>query len=137
MSDYTNSVATILPGMGSPSQRQVSFDNNQAAGSATYTLTFAAPGIRKGYARLRTKGSTASPPAAPSTGVTTTSMVVTATGGSTTYVLEAMMGGIGTANQMLDTLIPFNLDINATTIAVTIVTAVGQVYVDFEAAGGA
>ena len=135
MSDYTNSVSSILPGMGSPAQRLSSVDNNQAAGTSTYTLTFA-PGVRRGWARVRTKGSVAVPPTQPATGVTTTSLSLTASDGTRTYVLEFMGGGIGTANQALDTLIPFNLDITATTFVLSLTTAVGAVFVDYEISGG-
>lgn len=135
MADFTNTVSTAVPGLGTPSQRKSSIDNSQAAGTGTYTLTFS-PGIRKGMARVRTKGSVASPPVAPTTGVTTTSLVITASDGFNTNVVTAMMGGIGTANQTLDVLAPFNLDLAATTLTATLITAGGQVYVDVEASGG-
>lgn len=135
MSDFTNTVATIAPGMGSPSQRLTSLDNNFAAGTNTMTLT-PSPGMRKGWIRIRTKGSAAVPPTQSATGVTTTSLVVTASDGTRTYVLEALLGGIGTANQNFDKLIPFNLDIVATTFVATLVTAVGAVFADMELVGG-
>ena len=136
MADFANTVSTAVPGLGTPSQRQVSFDNSLASGAGTYTVTFT-PGIRKGMARVRTKGSITSPPAAPTTGVTTTSVVVSAVTAAGTYVLEAAMGGIGTANQMIDMIAPFNLDVPATTFTAAVTTAAGQVYVDFEVSGGA
>lgn len=135
MSDFTNTVSTVVPGFGTPSQRQASIDNNQAAGSSNYTLTFS-PGIRKGMARLRTKGSITVPPTAPTTGVTTTSLVVTASNGLVTYIINTDLGGIGTANQTLDRLMPFNLDISATSFVATLVTTAGAVFVDFEVSGG-
>lgn len=135
MADFSNSITTALPGFGTPSQRRTSIDNNLAAGTGTYTLNFS-PGIRKGMIRVRTKGTVADPPTAPTTGVTTTSLVITASDGFSTFVILADMGGIAAANQMLDRVAPFNLDIAATIVTATIITAGGQVYVDVEGSGG-
>ena len=135
MSDFSNTVSTILPGFGSPAQRQSSVDNNQAAGTSTYTLTFS-PGVRRGYTRWRTKGSTANPPTQSATGVTTTSYLITASDGTRTYNVAGRVGTIGAANANFDVIEPFNLDIVATTFVLTLITAVGAVYVDFEVSGG-
>jgi hypothetical protein len=135
MSDFTDTVSCILPGFGSPAQRLSTFDNVQTAGTSTYTLTFA-PGLRRGYMRFRTKGSTATPPAQPTTGVTTTSFKVTASDGTRTYIISGAVGGVGAANETFDYIKSFNLDIVATTFVLTLITAVGNVDVDFEVSGG-
>lgn len=137
MADYTNSVATIMPGMGSGSFRVTSLDNNQAAGTSTYTLnTPSGFQNRCGKVRVRTKGSTANPPAQSATGVTTTSLVITVTDGTRTYVIFTSVGGIGTANQNLDITTEYNVDILVTSLVATLITAVGAVFVDVEWVGG-
>lgn len=135
MADFTNTVSNAVPGLGTPSQRKSSFDNNQAAGSALYVLTFA-PGIRKGVARVRTKGSITVPPTSPTSGVTTTSAKITCTDGTSAAVIMAEMGGIGIANEAIDLIQPFNIEAAATIFTLTLVTAAGAVFVDFEVSGG-
>ena len=135
MSDFANSDTTIMPGFGSPAQRQYSADNNQSAGTSSYTLTFS-PGVRRGYARLRTKGSTAVPPTQSATGVVTTSLKVTASDGTRTYTLRNYPASLGAANENLDITIPFNLDIVAVTFVFTLVTTTAAVYVDVEVVAG-
>jgi hypothetical protein len=129
MADFVNSVATIFPGMGSPSQRVTKLDQAQAAGTSTYTLTAAAPGVRKGYIRVRTK--------AVNGATTTTSIKCTASDGTTTVVIFFEGGGLGAAGEAIDMVQQFNLDINAVTFVVTVITATNACTVDVELVAGA
>lgn len=135
MADFTNTISNAVPGLGTPSQRQVQADRNQAAGTGVSQLAFS-PGIRKGIARVRLKGSVGVPPSPPTTGVVVTSFNIAATDGTGNYVITNQLGPLTIANQMLDMMFPFNLDIVATAVNLTITTTGGAAFIDFEVSGG-
>lgn len=116
---FTNRLALISPGFGSPLTNDslfLSAGNTLTDGANTITLGSLAPTVRSGWFRVKCYNGTGTSPAV-------TAVVVTATDGTTTETIFTRNPAAATAlstTAWVDFIIPFLLDINATSFSFVI-----------------
>lgn len=127
---FSNSVASIHPGMGSPTvyQKRESVATN--VGTVTITVpasgSFTPAGIRSGRIRVKTESIVS--------GGTVQLGVITATDGTTTVTVSGQQTALA-ANTLLDQTILFCIDIVATSITVTVIAGTQNSVHSVEVAG--
>lgn len=112
----SNTVKRISQGMGSATSYEVRNDVATAIGTVTITLpttgSFSPSGVRSGMVRIKSESIVS--------GGTVQLGVCTATDGTTTVNIQAQEVALA-ANVLMERTFPFNLDITATSITVTII----------------
>lgn len=112
----SNTVKRISQGMGSATVYEVRNDVATNVGTVTITLpasgSFSPAGIRSGMVRVKSESIVS--------GGTVQRGVITVTDGSTSATISEQQTALA-ANALMDVTIPFNLDIAATSITVTVI----------------
>lgn len=126
-----NSIQKYLPGFGGTSVYASTLGTSCPAGDTTITLTPApaSPGFKAGYIRVKS--------ATVGAGGTITIKGITGSDGTDTYFLFGGDKNVSAADNKYERVIAFCSDVELTSLAVVVTTAVATSTMDAEAAGNA